>query len=199
MKRSRNRQLGRHRFALGLLGLLLVAGGVTTLLLGEAVVDGLGEWIDAEGVVLDDEADAAIRDDQRWFQLGAMGAGLVLIVLGLWWLRRQVPARRIHHDRDLPPSSGDVPGTNTVRGGALAEALEHELEADPRISGVVAEVRADDEKVRLTVSVGESLSANELDELIRPAVRRVGRVAQMDGDPEVLTDVRLVHMSRQVA
>ena len=199
MKRRRNHQLGVQRFALGLLGLVLLAGGGAALLLTQEVVAQIGPWAQADEPLLVVELDQAIDADRIWYQLGAFGAGLALALVGLAWLRSQVPPRRIHQDQDLAPSSGDVEGSNSVRGGALAEALEADLARHPMVEKAVAEVRAEEGIVRLRLDVDDRLPAEELAaEVVDPAVGRSVTIVGTEA-PQVLTDVRLVEATRAVA
>lgn len=199
MKRRRNDQLGLQRFALGLFGLVLIAGGVAALLLSQDVVEQISPWAVADEPLLNDELDAAISQDALWFRVGALAVGAVLVLIGGGWLRSQIPPRRVHQDQELAASSGVVPGSNTVRGGALADALESDLARHPTVERAVAEVRAEEGIVRLRLQVHDSLSVDELaTEIVEPGVQRSARVAGTDV-PQVLTDVRLVEATRMVA
>jgi hypothetical protein len=59
---------------------------------------------------------------------------------------------------------------------------------------------AEDELIRIRISAADSLPAGELARtVIDPATERAIRVGELPGELEVLTDVRLVGESRQIA
>ena len=80
----------------------------------------------------------ALDEHQLAWQLGAAAVGLLLVILGLVWLRHQLPTRRHLHDTTLDVHD-DTPGTTIVDGRAFANAFE----ADVRRHPDVLDARAD--------------------------------------------------------
>lgn len=212
MTRDRRRPLALTRALLVLVGLLLLAAAVAGGLLATEAVPGLTPYTDADGPLLTDRARSLLTDHAGAFQAGASAAALVAVVVGLLWLRQQVPPRRQRDDLDLdltpvaspetptpaPDGVAPVPGYTRVAGSALVEALEDDLVA--RADGVLG-ARADyrhhgrrgePDELRLRLDVDPASPVAELvTGPVTDAVDRFVAVAGLDPRPTVLTDVRL--------
>lgn len=193
MKRLRNRQLGASRAILTVIGLVVLALSVLGLLLATGAVDRLTRYAVADQPVLDPALRRLLADHTLAAQLIGAAAALVLIAIGLAWLRLQVPP--IRRQEDVHPANADPvhPGHNVLRGRALAQALEDDLETDQRIRRAQAELRHDGELVRLRLDVADdSTSGGVLDEVVSPAIDRLATVAGLPARPEVQIDLRPV-------
>lgn len=206
MKRRRNRHLSRQRAALALLAVVLIALGVLGLLLSTGTIEALTNWAVSDETLVNANVDDTVSSDQFAYQVGAFAAGVVLFALGGIWLRSQIPARRHHQDQefanDVPSDVEDerVAGLNTVRGGALAGALEEDLEQHPGVDRAIAEFRSEEGLIRLRLTTSDSLGLSELrSEIIGPAVERASTVGEFPDTPRVETDVRFTEQSRTVA
>lgn len=199
MKRQRSRQLTHQRVALGVLGAVLVALGVLGALMASSTIDRLSPWAVASEPLLNEPLGDALADQEVVFQVAAVAVGVLLVLLGLVWLIRLIPARRHHQDQEFSNST-EVPGNNSVRGGALAGALERDLEAHDDIEEAVAEFLSEENVIRLSVTVFDSTPLEQLlNKVIEPAVARSAIVGEFPERPEVLTDVRFVEPHRTVA
>jgi hypothetical protein len=199
VKRRRNRQLHRQRVALGVTGAILLAVGVAGLLVAFDVVDQLSTWAVADQPVLNDELADAASDAPTAVAAATTAAGVVLVVIGLAWLRSQIPPRRHHEDVRFDDDTGGATGVNLVDGGALAAALEDDLERHPNVLSATAEMRPHDDLVRLRLVASEHASTAELrTDVIGPAIDRSARVAQLHRTPRVEVDLRLHERSRVV-
>lgn len=200
MKRRRNRQLAVQRVILAIIGAVVTATAVAGLLITSGTVDRLTDWVDGSGPLLNGSVDRSLESHSVWFQAGALAVGVVLVVLGAVWLRRQIPPLRHQQSHDVPNSSDKIAGTNTVDGSALARALAADLERHPSIDRAVVEVRSDDNLVRLQVSAADTLALSELrSSVIGPAIERARTVGEFDQALTTQTDVRFVEPERSIA
>lgn len=200
MKRRRNRQLHRQRVALGVMGAILFAVGVAGLLVAFEVVEQLTTWAVADDSVINEDLTDAVIGAPTAVAAGATAVGVLLTLIGLVWLRTQLPPRRHHEDVRVDDDTGGVEGLNIVDGGALAAALEDDLERHPDVLSATAEMRSDDGLVRLRLVAADQASAAALrTEVIDPAIDRAVRVAQLDRSPRVQVDLRLEERPRVVA
>ena len=150
--------------------------------------------------MLNEQLVDAVADAPTIAAASATGFGLFLVVIGVLWLRSQVPRRRRHEDVRAEGASVGVAGMNIVDGGALAAALEDDLERHPDVLSAVAEMRPEHHVVRLRLDTAEHVHTAELRaEVIDPAIDRAVRVAQMETRPEVEVDLRLEERDRIVA
>jgi hypothetical protein len=193
MKRIRNRQLRTSRILLVVVGSVLLALGTLGVLLATQAIDRLGEPIDAESSLLNDSGRRLLGDDRLAFQLGAVAVALMLIAIGIFWLKNQIPPIRHQDDNEFKNPDPDHPGRNTVRGDALAHALEAHLELAEPVQRARAEFRTDADLVRLRLDVDETTPLDEiLSGVVDPAIDRVTTVAELDQRPAVETDLRPV-------
>jgi len=156
MKRLRNRQLRTSRILLVVVGTVLLALGSFGLLLATKAIDRLGKSINADSSLLNESGRRLLADDRLAFQLGAVAVALVLIAIGIFWLRNQIPPIRHQDDNEFENPDPDHPGRNTVRGGALAQALEAHLELAEPVHRARAEFRTDADLIRLRLDVDET-------------------------------------------
>lgn len=199
MKRQRSRQLSRHRVALAVLGLVLVAAGTLGALLSFEAIDRVSEWFVASEPLLNESLDDALRTDTVLFQASALAAGVILVLVGLVWLVRLVPPRRVHQDQELAGSTSGR-GRTILRGGALAGAIEGEIEGHSTVDRAVAEFLSEERRIRLSITASDAMPLDQLnDEVVTPAVERAVTVGELAEPPEVLTDVRFVEPRRTVA
>lgn len=192
MKRLRNRQLRWSRVLLTGTGLVLVALAVVGLLLATDAVRSLGGGrVRSGGPLLTDTGLAWIDAHQRAVRIATFATGVVLLVLGQMLLRLQVPPIRRQHDQRLPNLVDDTaPGANRIRGRALADALESDLERSPLVRRARAEIHPDHDLVRLRLDVHERATTDQLSaDVIGPAVARLSRVAQLDPGVTVRADI----------
>lgn len=200
MKRRRNRQLRHQRVALVVLGLVLLAVGTAMLVLAEGLVDRLTDWAVADQAVLNEELVGTVRDNPRVGSAAALGAGALLVVIGVLWLRSQVPPQRRHGDVVVDDDTGETAGRNVVDGGALAAALEGDLERHPDVLSATAEMQPGRDLVRLRLVTADRAGTEELcSHVIRPAVDRLALVAELPRSPQLEVDLRPEEGARHVA
>lgn len=201
MKRLRDTQLTVSRVLLTIVGLLLVALAVVAALLALGWVGSLGDPLDASTPLLNADGESLIDDNALWFQLGALAVGLLLLVVGIGWLMNQVPPLRAQHDDEVADPDARVAGSNVVAGGALARALEGDLERADAVERARVEARTDDGELRIRLDLDERADLERvLADVVDPAVDRLTRVAELPNRPDVRTDVRLVEgPARRVA
>lgn len=115
-----------NRVVLGVVGLVLLAGG------GLALVGGLGAVALPDGWPWATEDDVPLRaeDRTRWTDTGwwwpvVIAVLAVLVLLALWWLLAQFRSRRV---REVLVDSGDGEGA-LLRGRALEDVLSDEAGA----------------------------------------------------------------------
>jgi hypothetical protein len=191
VKRERNRQLRVSRTLLTACGVLLLAAGVAGLLLATGLVDRFADGLDADSTMLDADGREWLRDHERTLQILGVVLGLIFIALGLWWLKEQLPPRQQQEDRNLETPEDQVPGTTIVRGHALADALEQDLERSPIIERARATLRPSDDRLHLRLDVVESATAGDVQAVIAPAVDRLVTVAELPVRPDLEVDLRL--------
>ncbi len=127
------------------------------------------------------------------YQLVALVFALVCIAVGLLWLRSQLPRLRHNQDNVFANHAGQVEGRNVIAGGALASAIEDDLEHHPAVEQRASSSDRRITLIRVSVSAADALPVGELRAtVIEPATARAIRVGELPDDIEVLTDVRLV-------
>ena len=171
-----------NRIVLFLLGLLLVAVGG----LGLALSLGAFEDWRANSPVLDEEVHT-FPDEQPWFWWAVVGAALLLALLALWWLLSQLRTNRVSR---IDRTTNFREGSTTLHAGALADAVEVEVEG---ISGVTsASARLHDRpRLGLALTVGMTDTA-DIDKLrIHLEDDVVAHVRQAVGDPDFPVGIEL--------
>lgn len=170
-----------NRLVFGTLGLLFLAGGIFGLLVrgGVVVVDEPSEVYD--------RAIENLRD-LPGLKLGLILLGLLLILLGLRYARRQIgkPAAHLH---ELTLQQERI-GRTTVDADTVSRALTQDLEHLPAIQSATAKVVAAGPTPRVMVRASIDDEAN------LPAVRSsmegaYSRVCQVLGVPAVQTEVHV--------
>jgi hypothetical protein len=201
VKRIRNRQLRTSRTLLVVTGSLLVALGALGLLLATQAINRIGNPVDAQRALLNSDGRRLLSDHQLAFQIGAVVVALMLIATGIVWLKNQIPPTRHQEDNEFDNPDPENPGRNTVRGGALAHALEAHLESSGPVQRARAEFRTDDDLIRLRLDVDQTVPLDEiLNGIVNPAVDRITAVAELGQRPSVETDLRPVAVaSRHIA
>jgi hypothetical protein len=193
MKRIRDHQLATSRALLVIVGLILLAGAVLGTLLATKTVDRVGDPLDAHTAVLNADGRRLFADHQLAFQLAALVAGLLLLAVGVLWLKMQIPPHRHQEDATFDNPDADVAGRNTIDGGALSHAFERDLERSSHIRRARAELRPDDGLIRLRLDIDEESSVDEIvTAAIDPAVARLVIVAEFEIRPRLETDLRPV-------
>ena len=191
MKRDSRSTRRGDRVALILLGTLLLAGAVLALLVATGAIDNLGSYVDGDEPLLNEQLDATLQDQQLAWQLGTAAVGLVLVLLGLMWLRHQLPARRRLHDTQLTVGD-ETPGTTTVDGRALANAFESDVRRHPDVLDARADMLLDVGIVRVRLTAADDVDVERLvREAVHPAVTRLSTVAELATQPSAEIDVRL--------
>ena len=170
-----------NRVLFGVLGLLLLAAGIFGLLVrgGAFTVD--------EPSALYDRAIDNLRD-LRGLKIGLLLLGLLLILLGLRYARRQIgkPAAHLH---ELTLEQDKI-GRTTIDADTVSRALTTDLEHLPAIQSASAKVVSAGPTPRVLVRVSVDEDAD------LPAVRSsmegaYGRVCQVLGIPAVQTEVHV--------
>lgn len=140
-----------NRIVLGLLGLVLLAGG------GSVLAVGLGAkppswWIhDGRKDVLLSVADRQRWRDEGWWWPVAIAVLGVLVLLALWWLVAQLRRRRV---TEVIVDTGDGEGAR-LRGRALENVLASGAEAVDGVerAGVVLTGRRSSPRARAKLSL----------------------------------------------
>jgi hypothetical protein len=193
MKRDARTTRRGDRAALGLLGALLIAGAVITLLLATGAISQATSYLNSDQALLNPRLDRSIDDHQLWWQLGTLAAGLLLASAGLLWLRHQLPAGRRLHDTRLDVHD-DTPGHTVVDGHALANALEADVRSHPDVLDARADMILDEGIVRLRLTAADDTNVQRLvHDAVNPAITRLATVAGLAAQPAAHIDVRLRH------
>ena len=191
MKRDVRSTRRGDRIALALIGALLTTAAVLALLVATGAIHTLGPYIDRDEPILNSRLDAALDGHQLAWQLGAVAVGLLLAILGLVWLRRQLPTRRHLHDTTLNVHD-DTPGTTTVDGRALANAFEADVRRHPDVLDARADMLLDRGVVRVRLTAAEDVNVERVvSDAVQPAVARLTAVADLANQPKPEIDVRL--------
>jgi hypothetical protein len=165
-------------------------------LLASKIADNLANALDADTALLSADGLRLLYVHRLAFQFLALGIGVLLIVVGLAWLKNQIPPHRRHEAHRVETQGSEVAGRNTVAGGALAHALENDLARSPQLERARAEVRGDEGMVRLRLDVDDDSSADEIVRtVVEPAVDRITTVAELPARPSVQIDLRPVSSS----
>lgn len=193
MKRIRDHQLATSRALLVIVGLILLAGAVLAALLASKAIDRVGDSLDARTALLNAHGRRLLDDHQLTFQLAALVVGLLLLAVGVLWLRNQIPPHRHQEDTIFDNPDPDIVGRNTIGSGALAHAFEQDLERSSHIRRARAELRPDDGLIRLRLDIDDQSSVDEIvTAVIGPAVERLVTVAEFWTRPQLETDLRPV-------
>uniref|UniRef100_UPI0015F02614 alkaline shock response membrane anchor protein AmaP n=1 Tax=Pseudonocardia pini TaxID=2758030 RepID=UPI0015F02614 len=144
------------RTRLALLGLVLLLAGLGAALLGWGVF-GRGR---AGRPLLDPMIVDALRSQQMLWRWVAIGAGVLLVVLGLWWAVRSLrPERRPDLLLEASPDT-----TLLVTAAAAAEAVADRTAGLPGVARARGRMvgREDDPALRLTVWLTDEADVAEV-------------------------------------
>ena len=191
MKRLRNRQVRASRIMLAATGLVLLALSSLARLLSTGAVDRYGSRLDSDTVVLNDDALRFFDAHRLGLQGIVFAGGVMAAALGVRWLLHQIPPIRHQEDNEFANPDSDLPGSNTVAGGALAHALEADLERSDAVTRARAEFRTGDNVLRLRLDVDEKANVDTLlDAVVTPAIERITHVAELGAALVVQIDLR---------
>ena len=185
MKRDVRSTRRGDRIALALIGAVLTTAAVLALLVATDTIQTLGPYVDRDEPILNAQLDAALADHQLAWQLGAVGVGLLATILGLVWLRHQLPSRRRLHDTIL-----DV--HTIVDGRAFANAFEADVRRHPDVLDARADMLLDRGVVRVRLTAADDVDVERVvSDAVQPAVARLTAVADLADQPRPEIDVRL--------
>ena len=138
-----------NRTWLIILGILLLAAGVLTALIAGGVVDGMGAPAPSESV-LPDGAGFLAGDFAPW---AVLLAGILLGLLGLWWLLTQIPRTRTAGSFRLQEDPAH--GITVCDPQVLAAAVSQEAGQLPGVVGSTVRLRgtADEPDLAMKVTV----------------------------------------------
>jgi hypothetical protein len=113
------------------------------------------------------------------------------VILGLVWLRHQLPTRRHLHDATLEVHD-DTPGATIVGGRAFANAFEADVSRHPDVLDARADMLLDRGVVRVRLTAADDVDVERLvNDAVRPAITRLATVADLATPPTPEIDVRL--------
>lgn len=147
-----------NRVWLTILGLLCLAAGVYVLLLASGVLGGAGDPVLGGSPETATGAAAA--------PVIALAAGLLLGLLGLWWLLAQVPRRLAAGPFRL--QEDPARGITVCNPSVLSAAVENDTEQIPGVVGAAALLRGSADEPDLTLKVTVNARAD-----IRDVVDRI--------------------------
>jgi hypothetical protein len=173
-----------NRFVLTLLGLLVLAAGAVTLLLAAGV---FGERRSERPLLQDNYRDFADRN-AGWFWLVVAAVAAVVALLALRWLLAQLSTARVG---SLPLERDRREGETVLRSGAVADAVEQEIEGFRGVSKASARLTGDRYRPDLELSVGLSGTADLGQVRQRIEQRAVAHVRQAVGIPDLPVRVQL--------
>lgn len=154
-----------NRVWLTILGLLCLAAGVWILLLASGVLGRPEEPVLA--------GPPETLTGSQYAPVTALVAGLLLGLLGLWWLLAQIPRRRAAGEFRL--QEDPARGITVCNPPVLAAAVESATERIPGVRGATALVRGTPEEPDLTLKVTVSARAD-----IRAVVDRIQQAVVPD-------------------
>ena len=180
------------RIALALIGALLTTAAVLALLVATGAIQTLGPYVDRDEPILNARLDAALDDHQLAWQLGAVAVGLLLAILGLVWLRHQLPSPASpprHHPRRRTTTHREH---TTVDGRAFANAFEADVRRHPDVLDARADMLLDRGVVRVRLTAADDVDVERVvSDAVQPAVARLTAVADLADQPRPEIDVRL--------
>lgn len=151
-----------NRVWLTILGLLCLAAGIWVLLLAAGVVG------TAAGPVLSGPPEAVT--DPEYAPVVALIAGILLGLLGLWWMLAQIPRRLAAGTFRLQEDA--TRGITVCDPSVLASAVEHETDQIPGVVDSTALVRgtAEDPDLTLKVTVNSRADIGEVIDRIQGTI-----------------------------
>lgn len=177
------RSLGFERSLLTVIGLVLLLVGVLALVVGAGW---LGRFR-AQRPVLDPLATRWASGHSEWFYGIGIALGVVLVVLGVWWLLRSL---RPEGRPDLR-LTGEGESSATVTSAALTEAVRADAENVTGVSRARVRMAGTDQRpnVRLTLSLQEGTNVRHVWEELDDKV--LSRARRALGTEELPTAIRL--------
>lgn len=150
-----------NRTWLIILGLILLLAGVLVLLLATGTLDTMtaGASPDAADRSVPGARDALTQG--RYTAGAVLLAGLLLAVLGLWWILAQVPRTRAAGTFRL--QEDPARGVTSCDPSVLASAVEYETDQLPGVAGTSAVLRGTAENPDLTLKVTVNADADVRD------------------------------------
>ncbi|MGE0881617.1 MAG: hypothetical protein AB7L13_15020 [Acidimicrobiia bacterium] len=199
MSRVRGRSARRNRAALAATSIVVLTLAALGTLISTGTVESLGtagyrRLIDAKASLLTVSGQRLVDDHPLTLQLLALGAGAIMLALGLWWLRVQIPPLRHHDDVEVGNVHAEgYPGTNRVDGRALVNVLEADLERDAGIERARVDWNTDEELVRLRLDItDDAVPAEVINSAVAPAMRHALTVSELVTMPRIEIDLRPV-------
>lgn len=178
-----SRGLGFERSLITVLALVLLAAG----LLGLAVGFGLLGRYRAQRPVLDPLVVQWIGGSRTLFFAVGLAIGVVLVLLGIWWLLRSLrPEGRPNMQLD-----SDAESSATVTAGALSDAVRTDAEQVTGVSRARARMAGSAQRpaLRLTLSLQEGTDVrNVWEELDEKVLSRARQALEVEALP---TSIRL--------
>lgn len=135
-----------NRTWLAIVGLVLVLGGVYTILLGTAVAPGPAT---SDPLV---NSDVSSAFDQPWAAIIIAAVGVVIALFALWWLVKQIP--RTNPGRPFRLQDDAARGLTVCKPSVLSEAVQDDLTALAGVRSADAVLRGTSKDPELTVRVG---------------------------------------------
>lgn len=151
-----------NRFWLTILGLLCLAAGIWALALAAGITGSA-----AQPVLSGPPEQVTGPEYAAWI---ALGGGVLLAILGLWWILAQIPRRRPAGTFRL--QEDPARGITACEPGVLAAAVEHEANQIPGVVGSSALLRgtADEPDLTLKVTVNARADIREVLHRIQTSV-----------------------------
>ncbi|MCC9194643.1 alkaline shock response membrane anchor protein AmaP [Arthrobacter sp. zg-Y916] len=146
-----------NRTWLIIIGAVLLAAGILSLLLSAGVLGGMTPGPDS--AVLPDGPETLLQPD--WVAPSVLIAGIILGILGLWWLLAEVPRKKGASGFRL--QEDPARGITTCEPGVLARAVEHDANSVPGVvdSSVLLRGTADSPDVAMRLTVNERSDIQE--------------------------------------
>lgn len=188
------------RTILMIVGLVLIAVSVLSLLLAAGIIDGVGTVLGVDRPILGTGLDDRLADHQLPWQLGVVIAGIAVALAGVAWLRRQLSPRRRARPTTLDGLDDGVAGTTSLGALALAGAVESDLRRHPSIIDAHVDMVLEEGLVRVRMMAAHDADVRAvMAEAVGPALGRMGVVAGLAERPEAQVAVRLAqHRPRNV-
>ncbi len=169
----------RNRVGLFILGLVLLALGVAGLLIQAEILTRYAQ-IESPGSYYQQVRDLA-RDYPAWTIAAFIVAGLLLLLIGLSWIRRQIatPTTRL---REVTLQD-DTNGSTVVDADVVSHALARDLERMPDVYDASARLLAGGArpKVAVRATVDGAANMSQLRNDIELAYGRLRQVLGSDG------------------
>lgn len=166
-----------NRTWLILLGLAALAGGIWLLLLASGAADSASQGSAGRpGDRVAPGLDGGLLEDAAWLPWAVLGAGLLLALLGLWWLLAQIPRRRA--GRTFRLQENRARGITVIDPAVLAGAVQEQAGQVPGVVDCTALVRgsADEPDLALRLTLNSRADVQqvlrEVQDLLVPGLER---------------------------